>query len=445
MAEEAQSSPVEAVAPSAESGSVAPAAAGTPAKNSDEDLAALAAAYGVSPAKGNAAPGPDIIAQKLLSNGNSDPPVLPIERTKDDIDAKNAPGDGEGDEEDEENEVEDDAPEWVQYIDEESGCPYWYNIHTGETTWEEPTEEFGIDESAAEVIEKDTSTPSQKVNGVREGFICPRCMLDCGSQIQLVEHSKVCTAAVGPQTKAPVAKIQAQGRASTMAERLMGYFTAPKDDSIDMKDMLVEAGSGGGQEVHLTEKQLRKLIGLNKKNKMLKAKLTKQTEKYNQNIKVLVERDRKYKLMLQKQEEKHMKEVHTLKEQNARLARGMAQQHEEFKRKNLKVLKQNQSMGKQLSGALLELQGKSQLETDNKALREENFKLRQYIKRVQRELLETKNIATTLKDATRDAHKKIYELESKKQLEQANVSLPDTDFMPVATLPVEEEQPTASV
>jgi len=27
---------------------------------------------------------------------------------------------------------------WIQYIDDESGAPYWYNAMTGETTWEEP-------------------------------------------------------------------------------------------------------------------------------------------------------------------------------------------------------------------------------------------------------------------------------------------------------------------
>ena len=28
---------------------------------------------------------------------------------------------------------------WVQYTDEESGSPYWYNHDTGETTWDDPT------------------------------------------------------------------------------------------------------------------------------------------------------------------------------------------------------------------------------------------------------------------------------------------------------------------
>jgi hypothetical protein len=28
---------------------------------------------------------------------------------------------------------------WVQYTDEESGAPYWYNHDTGETTWDDPT------------------------------------------------------------------------------------------------------------------------------------------------------------------------------------------------------------------------------------------------------------------------------------------------------------------
>jgi hypothetical protein len=42
----------------------------------------------------------------------------------------------------------DDAPEqqpatgpasvWTQFVDDESGCPYWYNEQSGESTWEDP-------------------------------------------------------------------------------------------------------------------------------------------------------------------------------------------------------------------------------------------------------------------------------------------------------------------
>ena len=136
--------------------------------------------------------------------------------------------------------------------------------------------------------------------------------------------------------------------------------------------------------------------------------------------------------------------MHVLKEQNARLAKGISQQHEEFKRKNFKVLKQNQSMGKQLSAALISLQEKTQLESDNKAMRQENLKLRQYIQRLQRELVEQKNIVGSLKDATKAAHKKIVELEGKVQLSRNSVEL-DDDNMPVANLPAKEEPHMASV
>ena len=35
---------------------------------------------------------------------------------------------------------------WVQYTDEESGAPYWYNHDTGETTWDDPTSGDGGEE-----------------------------------------------------------------------------------------------------------------------------------------------------------------------------------------------------------------------------------------------------------------------------------------------------------
>jgi WW domain len=27
---------------------------------------------------------------------------------------------------------------WIQFTDDDSGCPYWYNEQTGESTWEDP-------------------------------------------------------------------------------------------------------------------------------------------------------------------------------------------------------------------------------------------------------------------------------------------------------------------
>eukprot|EP00466_Bigelowiella_natans_P013804 jgi/Bigna1/82295/fgenesh1_pg.90_\ len=440
-----------------------------------------------------------------------DPEVLPAERAREGGEQNLQNGDVDGSGADAKDESNEDSIEWVQYLDEESGCPYWYNTRTSETTWEEPIEDFALDESAAELL-KDLSGLSggRSSAEVREGFICPKCYLALTSQEELLRHCMTCAgktpdtaARRGGKSKAASVPVSATivpqkpQQHQSMTDRLLGYFggcaldamchvysshspylqtachvyRVTKDDSMDVKDMLDGAGQSGGQVVNLTEKQLRKLIGLNKRNKMLKSKLQKQTEKYNQNIKVLVERDRKYKVLLQKKEEHHLKEVHVLKEQNARLAKGIAQQHEEFKRKNFKVLKQNQSMGKQLSAALIQLQEKAQLETDNKimphlgkvlkkllqllmldnasqfyrqsecifvtfeSLRQENFKMREYIKRLKRELSEQKSIVDTLKDATKDAHKKIYELESHKGSDSANADGGDGDGgMPVADL-----------
>mmetsp|Transcript_29381 Transcript_29381/g.51571 ORF Transcript_29381/g.51571 Transcript_29381/m.51571 type:complete len:527 (+) Transcript_29381:211-1791(+) len=448
------------------------------AKNSDADLRLLAESIGAAPKQGSNTGDLHDIAQQLLNpnqnkaDGTVDrqqqPPIAPIpeggeEEGEEDtqqtqqaqqVDSKN------GDKQDQhsyEDIVEDMGEihmehDWVQFVDEESGYPYWYNTKTQETTWEEPIEDFHIDESAAHLIQKDSANSA---NTPREGFICPKCMLEFNTQELLVQHCKTCTAtrtdqaaaaANGPQTRAPVMNIATKPpKPQSIADRLFGYFGGKRDDD-DEKDFLTEAaGNGqGGQVVNLTEKQLRKLIGLNKRNKQLKNKLQKQTEKYNQNIKLLVDRDRKYKILLRRQEEQHLKDLHVLKEQNARLAKGISQQHEEFKRKNFKVLKQNQSMGKQLSAALISLQEKTQLESDNKTMRQENLKLRQYIQRLQRELVEQKNIVGSLKDATKAAHKKIVELEGKVQLSRNSVEL-DDDNMPVANLPAKEEPHMASV
>mmetsp|Transcript_17262 Transcript_17262/g.24170 ORF Transcript_17262/g.24170 Transcript_17262/m.24170 type:complete len:521 (-) Transcript_17262:488-2050(-) len=443
-------------------------------KNSDADLRSLAQSIGAKPMNG----GEDlnVIARQLLNgskgqseaedktnhteitemnrNPGDEMPVCEIPQTQNGkIEHKGeVPGERSGKEgQANPEEVKDSGTfEWVQYLDEESGCPYWYNTETEETTWEEPTEDFAIDDSAAELLERGLNEIHEKHKDVREGFICPKCMLDLGSQEGLVAHCKSC-AGKGGSPRAPISKApgvpMAPPKSMTMTDRLFGYFSAgQKDETIDVKDMLGEAGTSGGQIVNLTEKQLRKLIGLNKRNKALKSKLQKQTEKYNQNIKVLVERDRKYKILLRNKEEHHLKEVHVLKEQNARLARGIAQQHEEFKRKNFKVLKQNQAMGKQLSAALISLQEKSQLENDNKQLRQDNFKLREYIKRLKRELEEQKNIVSTLKDATKDAHKKIYELESKSQLKKNLIEVDDEDDdMPVASITADQDPNMASV
>mmetsp|Transcript_483 Transcript_483/g.965 ORF Transcript_483/g.965 Transcript_483/m.965 type:complete len:509 (+) Transcript_483:91-1617(+) len=448
----------------AEEGDPAPEI-GHPAKNSDADLAALAASLGAAPQEGpNGAAGEGelhAIAQQLLKNDGSAQAAEPAEEKKGQLpfESKSKEGservkpalDGpvetpsggkevavEAGEQTPAREGKDSDYQWVQFYDEESDLPYWYNTVTGDTTWEEPLEDYVQDESAAQHLE--LMTP--KTEGVREGFICPKCMKDFRSQQELVAHCKTCTATstAGPQSKPPRVP---PPKGQSMSDRFFGLFGPAKDEGSDVKDILAEAGTGGGQVVSLTEKQLRKLIGLNKKNKALKLKLQKQTEKYNANIKTLVERDRKYMMRLRKMEEDHLKEIHVLKEQNARLARGIAQQHEEFKRKNFKVLKQNQSMGKQLSQVLIQLQEKNQLEQDNKNLRQEALKMRQYIQRLQRELLEQKNIVVALKDASKAAHRKILELQGKVQLQEQSVKLEDD--MPVATLPGTKDSQTASV
>ena len=130
--------------------------------------------------------------------------------------------------------------DWVQFVDEESGYPYWYNTKTQETTWEEPIEDFHIDESAAHLIQKDSANSA---NTPREGFICPKCMLEFNTQELLVQHCKTCTAtrtdqaaqaaaaANGPQTRAPVMNIATKPpKPQSIADRLFGYFGGKKDD-----------------------------------------------------------------------------------------------------------------------------------------------------------------------------------------------------------------------
>ncbi|GAB5355737.1 hypothetical protein AAMO2058_000231200 [Amorphochlora amoebiformis] len=313
---------------------------------------------------------------------------------------------------------------WVQFWDDGSSCPYWYNTDTQETTWEEPDAPYDVDESAAHLLEDITPRESN----TQEGFICPKCMVKFETQEVVLSHSKSCHAQ-GPQVPAPKKPLPPK----SMADRFFGYFGGSGSNmTTDVDDMLKEAGapSAGGSVVNLTEKQLKKLIGLNKRNKVLKQKLLKQTEKYNANIKVLVGRDRKYKILLRKQEETHLKEVHVLREQNARLARGLQQQHEEFKRKNLKILKQNQNVGQQLSESLVKQKEK---EKECKAVKQENVKLRQYIQRIhkdvqryQKEALEQRNIVDALKEASKAAHRKIIELEGEKHLNSPSMSAIET-------------------
>jgi len=55
---------------------------------------------------------------------------------------------GESMEEQQEDEKDDDKEEekWIEYVDEESGAPYWYNTKTKESKWESPEKESHSDE-----------------------------------------------------------------------------------------------------------------------------------------------------------------------------------------------------------------------------------------------------------------------------------------------------------
>mmetsp|Transcript_14876 Transcript_14876/g.22514 ORF Transcript_14876/g.22514 Transcript_14876/m.22514 type:complete len:472 (+) Transcript_14876:37-1452(+) len=390
-----------------------PAATSSIKRNSDADLAQLAASVGATPLRSTDKKEEKKIAKSLQG---SDPENAPGEDQDED----------EGFEEEEDGKEGKDDNRWVQYLDEESGCPYWYNTGTGETTWEEPLEEFDVDESAAHILDETPTTTPKDGMGKLDSHPSNR---NCDSTLL----------ARGPQTPAPKpngTRATADSRAMSMTDRIFGYFsTAPaRTESGDVSEMLKDAGPEEGESVTLTTKQLKKLIGMHKRHKAIKLKLKQQTETYNKNIKTLVERDRKYKIMIRKQEETHLKDLHVLKAQNARLAKGISEQHDEFKRKNFKVLKQNQSMGKQLNAALLSLQDKKKLESDHKSMKEENMKLRQYIKHLQREVAkykkevsEQKTIVTALKDATKAAHIKIVELEKKSNMNSGE-SMPVADI-----------------
>eukprot|EP00954_Amorphochlora_amoebiformis_P010822 844872-Amorphochlora_amoeboformis.AAC.2 len=58
---------------------------------------------------------------------------------------------------------------WVQFWDDGSSCPYWYNTDTQETTWEEPDAPYDVDESAAHLLEDITPRECKSLVGSYRG------------------------------------------------------------------------------------------------------------------------------------------------------------------------------------------------------------------------------------------------------------------------------------
>mmetsp|Transcript_40518 Transcript_40518/g.65862 ORF Transcript_40518/g.65862 Transcript_40518/m.65862 type:complete len:126 (-) Transcript_40518:251-628(-) len=48
---------------------------------------------------------------------------------------------------------------WVQYVDQHSGIPYFYNVYTSETSWEKPDVQYLIHPSVLDYIRADPVSP----------------------------------------------------------------------------------------------------------------------------------------------------------------------------------------------------------------------------------------------------------------------------------------------
>jgi hypothetical protein len=199
----------------------------------------------------------------------------------------------------------------------------------------------------------------------------------------------------------------------SLSDRLFSFFGGASSAAKESAETSIISGTdaNGSPQMVLTEKQVKKLLGLSRRNKLLKQKLSTQTEKYTNHIIQLVDRDRKYKILLKRRDETHAAEVQALREQNGRLAKGIAQQHDEFKKKTMKLVKQNQSIAKELSAAMGRLQDMKTLEQEVKSYRQANHKLMETVGKLKREMSEQASMITALKDATRAAGVRIMELE----------------------------------
>mmetsp|Transcript_20181 Transcript_20181/g.28407 ORF Transcript_20181/g.28407 Transcript_20181/m.28407 type:complete len:138 (+) Transcript_20181:352-765(+) len=59
---------------------------------------------------------------------------------------------------------------WVQYVDQHSGIPYFYNVYTSETRWEKPDVQYLVHPSVLDYIRADPVSPRRvpKHDQIRE-------------------------------------------------------------------------------------------------------------------------------------------------------------------------------------------------------------------------------------------------------------------------------------
>lgn len=251
-------------------------------------------------------------------------------------------------------------------------------------------------------------------NTAREGFICPTCMTDFGSAQNLMNHSRVCrdkfSAKSAPKSTAPKPPARIPGpepvvststspqarvrdipspryserrrRPTSFSDKIFQFFGAKDPESTPVASPV----PGSSSRAALSDRQVKRLLSVTRRNRALKKKLSEQTEKYTNHIIQLVDRDRKYKILLKKRDEQHAMALRGLRNQNARLARGIEEQRREFEMDRLKLTKQNQGLAKELSGALARAEEEAQACGEAKRLCGENSVLRETIQKLKIEV-----------------------------------------------------------